>query len=813
MLETLRHDIRHSMRSLRAAPAFTLLVIGTLALGIGANAAIFTVINTVMLKSVAYPNADRLAVVWETQPSRGPDYFMYASPPNYADWRDRNRSFEMLAAFAPTEGFLIQRDETVQMNGARVSANLLATLGVQPRLGRDFNESDDVAGAERVVLLGHDLWRSSFNEDPGVVGQTVRLSTGAATVIGVLPESFVFPPPIDREGTVPPPAAEYLVPFAQNHLDQGRGAHHITVLGTLRSGTSFADADAELRGIATQLASEYPESNGDWTTRIVRMDDAVLGETGTALMVLFGAVAMVLLIACVNVANLLLARSAAHQREYAIRSALGAGRWPLVRKALVESQILALSGGIAGLIIAVGATDVLTRIAPPNLPLLDRVHVDGLVILFTIGISLLTGTVFGMVPALRTFSPDLNNLLTQTTRGGSASRQDARLRAALVIAEVAFSIILLVGAGLLLKSFAVVRGIDSGVRAENLLTARVNLSPALFPEPTQVASAAAQIEERLRAIPGVESAGLVFNLPLASDHQGTGVLIEGDPQPGPDEDRGTAFTSATPGYFGAMDIPLIDGRIFDARDVRAAPPALVVNRAYEEKFFAGREALGRRMLWGGNAYTIVGVVGDVRLESLTEGASPIVYFAHAQAQTYRSMTVVVRAAVRADALLASVREAVRSIDRGIPLFEVRTMSDVRSDALAGSRFAATLLLSFSLLALLLAAVGIYSVTSFRVAHQGREIGVRMAIGAQPGDEIRRVISGSLMLTLGGVAIGVLGALAVGRVLSSLLYQVSPADAGVLGAVSVTLTLVAIAASALPAWRASRTHPMDALRAE
>ena len=812
-MENLGRDIRLALRSLRSTPAFALLVILTLGLGIGANAAIFTVINTVMLKSVAYPNADRLAVVWETQPQRGADYFMYASPPNYADWRDRNRSFETLAAFTQSEGFLIQRDETVQMNGARVSANLLSALGVQPRLGRDFTETDDAPGAERVVLINHSLWRTRFNADPGIVGQTVQLSTGPATVIGVMPESFVFPPPIDREGAGAPPAAEFLVPFAQNHMEVGRGAHHVTVLGVLKQGTSLADADTDMRAIAAQLEAEFPDTNENWTTTIVRMDEAVLGDTGKALLVLFGAVAMVLLIACVNVANLLLARSAARQREYAIRSALGAGRWPLVRQALVESQLLALTGGVVGLLLAMGATRLLTGIAPPNIPLLDRVRIDAVVVLFTIGISLLTGAVFGIVPALRTFSPDLNNLLKQATRGGTASRQEARLRGALVVAEVALSIMLLVGAGLLLKSFVAVRGIEDGVQADNVLTARVNFSPALFPERPLVASTAAQLEETLAALPGVESAGLVFNVPLASDHQGTGVEIEGDPAPGADEDRGTAFTSATPGYFDAMGIPLEEGRYFDARDNAEAAPAIVVNRAFAQKFFAGREAIGRRMLWGDNAYTIVGIVGDVRLESLTEAAPPIVYFAHGQAQTYRSMSIVVRGAMRADALLATVRDAVRSVHSGIPLFEVRTMTDVRDDALAGSRFAATLLLAFSLLALLLAAVGIYGVISFMVTQQAREIGVRMAIGAQAGHEIRRVISGGLKLAVGGVVIGVLGALAGGRVLQSMLYEVRPTDGGVLAGVAITLTLVALAASALPAWRASRTDPMDALRSD
>lgn len=801
-------EFRYVVRSLSRAPGFTLIVVLTLALGIGANASVFSVVNALMLQPVAYPNAERLVVAWEISPGSGESY-MYLSPPNLQDWRDRVRSLEALAAFAAADQFVTLPEETLRVRGALVSWNLGRTLGVQPRLGRDFRPEDDVAGAPPVALISEELWRERFGAREDVVGSPIRLSTGEATVVGVLPASFDFPPAINLEGQVIPQHAQIFLPFALDYAAQHRQAHYMTAIGLLRDGATLESVRAELSTVARALAVEYPATNEGRGATAVPINYAVLGEFGTALKLLLGAVGLVLLIACVNVANLMLGRSTTRQREYAIRAALGAGQRPLLRQTIVESQVLATLGGIVGLAAAVVGTRLLVRIAPATIPNLDQVSVDGPVVAFAIAISMLTGLLFGLVPALRTRAPNLQALMMLGGRGG-VTRSESRLRGGLIIAEVALSLLLLFGAGLLLRSLRALQRIDAGVAIENVLTARLSLASTLFPDAARVRSTYAELEQRLAALPGVEAAGFAFNVPLASDFQGTSARFEGEAPPGPDEDRRTHFTSTTPGYFAAMGIPLLAGRVHDQRDDADAPPVVVVNKAFADRFFPGGDALSHRLLWQ-QPVAIIGVVGDVRLESITDEPRPIIYFPHAQTNSYRSMTAIVRSGLPPEALLTSVRSEIRSVDPGIPVFDVATMNQVIARALAGPRFSATLLMVFAFLALALAAVGIYGVVSYMVAQQTRDIAVRMALGARPNDELGRVIGSGLRLVSLGLILGLLAAFATGRVLTSLLFQVQPTDPVVLLGVSAFLMLTAVVAAAVPAIRASRTSPLTVLR--
>ena len=815
-------ELRYALRVIRKSPGFAAVVILTLALGVGANTAIFSVVNAVLLRPFDFADPEGLVVVWERRVG-GDEGYMFASPPNYLDWRERNRVFEEMGAYATRTFFLSGADETFRIDGARVSASLVRALGVAPVLGRTFTDDEDVPGGASVALIGHGLWQRRLSADPDVIGQSIELDNGAYTVIGVMAPSFDFPPPIDLEGgglaltrlmsdaRTFARQNEVWIPLAVDLAGSNRAAHYMTVIARLRAGVTREAAAAEMQTIAARLQQEHPETNREWSATVVPFDRVVVGQAGTALVVLMVAVSAVLLIACVNIANLLLARSTGRSGEYAVRAALGAGRRRLLRQAVIESQVLALIGGVAGLLLAWLGVSLIVRFAPP-VPRLDQASVDAASAGYALVLAIVTGLLFGLAPALRAQSANLAVALRQ---GGRTSDSGAapRVRAALVIAEVALSLVLLVGAGLLFNTFLAMRGVDTGVVADRVLTMRLTLMQRAYAEPEAVTGTWDEITRRVRALPGVAAAGLTLDVPLASDHQGTRLQFEGEPPPQREDNRSVHFSAATPGYFEAMGIPIVAGRGFTDADAVGAIASVIINDVLAQRFLPGQDPIGRRIEFGG-LRTIVGVTGAVRLEQLTADATPAMIFPNAQmAPPYRNLSLAVRTRGAPLAMVEQVRDAIRSVDPAIPIYSIRTMEQVLADTVAQPRFSSAMLVVFSVVALLLAAIGIYGVIAFVVNQRTREIGIRMALGARPADALTMVVRQGMTLVFAGVLVGLALALALGRSLESLLFGVRPADPLTLAAVSTFLLLVALAACAVPALRASRVDPIRALKDE
>ncbi|MGH7468048.1 MAG: ABC transporter permease [Longimicrobiales bacterium] len=803
---TLVQEIRFALRLLARSPGFAIVVILTLALGMGVNSAIFSVVNAVLLRPLPFAQPERLAVIWESRIAQG--NFMFAAPPTFHDWRTQSRSFSNMGAFSPQE-FVIMGSESQRVMGALVSHDLLPTLGVQPALGRGFTPAEERASGERVVLISDALWRSRFANSPGVLGQTLALNNGRFTIVGVLPPSFVFPPAIDLEGHTVPRRTDIWVPFRTDFAGGNRGAHFMTVIGRLAPSATLASAETEMRTLASVMGRLYPETNRAWTVRLVPFERVLVGNVRSALWVLLGAVGLVLLIACVNVANLMLTRSAARQREYAIRAALGAARVRLIRQTIIESQLLAVFGGLAGLLLAWGAIRLLARFAPPELPPVDGSWIDARVVLYTMGLATLTGLLFGLAPALRAFSTDIGRLMQQGARAGF-DRRHTRLRSTLTVAQIALSLVLLVAAGLLFRSFVTMRSVDTGIITQNVVTMRVLAPATLYPEPHRTAGLFRELETRLRATPGVEAVGFTRDIPLAADFQGTRITAPGFVTDQEADNARTHFTAVTPGYFAGMSIPLVNGRNFDERDATGGAPVVIVNQALARGVFGNTSAVGQQIQFQGQPTTIIGVVGDVRLEKITDEPRPIVYQPHAQAASYRSLSLVLRGHADAAALALAAQRIVREVDPAVATFDVKPMWQVLSDSVAQPRFSAFVLLVFSALALALAAVGIYGVISYSVTQRTREIGVRIAVGARPRDALALVLREALLLAAVGVGLGVIGAIASARLFSALLYGVLAVHVPTLVSTAAFMIIVAFAASLLPALRASRLQPLEAM---
>jgi len=813
MIADLWQDLRFGARILRKQPGFTLIAALTLALGIGANTTIFSVVNAVWLRPLPYPEADRLALVMHRNTKLGGTSEL--TPASYFDLRQQSKSFEQFAVYVSRDFNLTGEGEPERLRGQVVSAAFFPLLKVPLLAGRVFTEADDRAGAPRVVMLSHELWRRRFGAETNIIGQTLRLDDQSYTVVGVAPPGFNFP---DKETELWAPIA-----FNADAANQ-RDSFYLSGIARLSPGATVEQAQSELDVIARNLESAFPQSNTNIVFVVTPLQESLVSGFKQALFVLLGAVAFVLLIACVNVANLLLARAAAREKELAVRAALGAGRRRLARQLLTESALLSLAGGAMGLLLAVWGVKALKLISPDGpetIPRLGEVSLDWRVLGFTLGVSCLTGVIFGLAPALQVSKPDLQHTLKEGGRGFVGARGQ-RLRGLLVIAEVALSLALLVGAGLLIRSFIRLQKVDLGFNPERLLTLRVEMSENKARDLTSISKFYQQVIDRVQALPGVEAVGVANAAPIVTPGIRMPFVIEGKPDPPLGQPQVVNNRVVSPDYFRALDIPLLKGRLLSAQDNTQAPLVVVINQAVARRYWGDEDPVGKRLKFGLRAsdpccpwLTVAGVVGSVRQVGLDSDPYPEFYrpFTQEHPSWARPRALFIRATGDPLSLVAAVKSQIWAVDKDQTIWAVRAMDEIVSSSLAPRRFNLLLLGVFASLALVLASVGIYSVISYAVSQRTREIGVRMALGAHAGDIIKMIIGQGLALTLVGVATGLLASLALTRWMESLLFGVSATDPLTFAGVALLLTLVALLACWIPARRATRVDPLVALRSE
>ncbi|HEV2386543.1 MAG TPA: ABC transporter permease [Candidatus Acidoferrales bacterium] len=810
-------DLRHGLRMLAKAPGFNLAAVLTLALGIGANTAIFSVVDAVVLRPLPFPRSNQLVAVESVDTIHG-GIDSSASYPDFFDWRSQNRVFSGMTAFHDTQFTLTGVHQAEHLGGEVVSSNFFSTLGAAPALGRGFLPEEEKPGHHRVIL-SHRLWQSDFGADPGIIGRSIMLNGQGYTVVGVMPAEFQFPPetpPVELWATI---SADAEAPAGDTPMTAQRGAHWLSVMARLSPGMPLERAQADMGRIAANLAKQYPDSNVDCAgARLEPELERLLGNVTPLLWILFAAVGCVLLIACANVANLLLARALGREKEMAIRAALGASGGRVVRQLLTESVTLSLAGGAVGLLLAAWSISGVLHLAPQDVPRMGQIRIDGAVFLFTLLVAVATGLVFGLAPALHGVKTNLVGTLKESGRGLSQGVRQNRMRSVLVVTEMALAVALLACAGLLIRSFARLERVNPGFNARNLLTFRVSLPDARYTNEQQVAFYDT-LRRRLAALPGVRAAGVLWPLPLSHSHIDLTFSVVGHPTARADQpDADIRF--AGPGTFRIMGIPLEEGREFTEQDSRNAAPVAVVNQAFVEKFFPGQDPIGQRIVPDVSdhhvdqvpPYEVIGVVGNVKSRNLSDAAPAEFYLPYSQVMI-SGLTTEVRTAVAPQALASAVRGVVASIDPDIPVYDVETMEQYVGAAVAQPRFSMLLLSLFAGLALVLTALGLYGVISYAVAQQTHEFGVRMALGAAPGDVRRQVLMGGARLALAGIVIGLAGALGVTRLLHAMLFGVSASDPATFAAVAAALAAVALAASYLPARRATRVDPVVALRQE
>ena len=810
-MTTLLQDIRYAVRAFVQRPGFTAVAVLTLALGIGATTTIFSVVDAVVLKPLPFAAADRLFVLWESnEPHNLP--FMNVAPPNFADWRERSRSFEKMGAWRDQSFTLTGHAAAEQVYGASMSHELFDVLRVPALMGRTFTGVEDRPGGPPVVVISHGFWRRWFGGRSDVIGKTVEVNGVACEVIGVMPPHFAFPLPVAFEGVPAPKSNELWMPLATDLRAGQRGAHYLLALARLAPGVDAPRAEQELAGVAAQIAAEHPDTNKDWTARIVPFARQVTGDQRPALLALSIAVGLVLLLACANVASLLLARGVGRRREMAIRVALGATRVRIGRQLLTESVLLSALGALAGLLLASWLVRTVRALGRPMLPRLNEVSVDIRAILFTIAACVSAAMLFGLAPAFQVSRAKANEWLKE--RGGS--QRTARMQTTLVIVELALSVVLLVGAALLGQSFVRLAGTDPGFQIHQTMTAHVSLPRSRYPDAPSRISFAERTLDKMRASPGVVASGTIDALAIADDRQGTGFTIEREAPSDAVESAIVNFSFVSPGYFEAMGIPLIAGRYFEMRDRADSSPTIVINQSMARLYFGGRDPIGRRITMGFNTGTpreIVGIVGDERHVSLDREAPPGVYVSYLQLPSASRLTLVIRTAGDPSAAASMIRDTVRAIDPLLAVYDMRTMKQIVSDSVSRPRFSALLLGIFAGTALLLAAVGVYGVISQLVSQRTQEFGVRMALGASPIDVGRLVVAFGVRLAAIGVILGIPATLAFSRVLSGLLYGINAANPMTYGVVCTVLAVVATLAAVLPARRATRVDPLIALRME
>ncbi|MGH9871750.1 MAG: ABC transporter permease [Pyrinomonadaceae bacterium] len=821
-MNTLFQDLRYGARMLLKNPGITFVVIVALALGIGANTAIFSVVDAVLLRPLPYPESDRLVFINET--SKAMDEIS-VSYPNFTDWRNQNHVFENIGVYNRGSYNLTGVGDAERIITAQMSADLFAALRVNPAVGRLFTNDEDKPGGAPVVLLSYGLWQRRFGGQANILNQPLTLNGKSYTVIGIMPEDYQFPSRVDL-----------WVPVGQlsgEAMWQARGNHPgLYGVARLKPGVTFAQAKAEMDTIGANLEKQYQDSNAGNGIGLHPMLEVFVGDVRRALWVLFAAVAFVLLIACANIANLLLARAQSRQKEMAIRSAMGAGRWRIARQLLTESVLLALIGGTLGMLVAQWGIKLILYISPDALPRSREIGLDWRVLAFTIGLSFVTGLLFGLVPALQAGVVDVHETLKETGRGTSGKHW---LRSSLVVVEVGTTLVLLVGAGLMIRSFYHLQQVNPGFSYDHLTSFAVSLPQKKYVESEQREQFYNRLLENLRSLPGVEATAAASGLPLGNNGWQTGFVVDGRPRPPRDQTPLMEACLVTPDYFKAMNIPVKSGRVFDSHDDRSwlagkdlsklddderqmAPlNSLVIDEEFARRYWPGEEAVGKRIVMGSEKdprfLTVLGVVGRVKMDGLSQDSKRVQgYFPFAQIPG-NGMTVIIKAAGDPNQLIAAVRQQIKVIDPDQPIYSVRTMDDIRAESVAPERLNLTLLSIFAGIALVLAVVGIYGVMSYTVTQRTHEIGIRMAIGAQPRDVFRMVIGQGMMLALIGVGSGLVGAFGLTRLMASMLFGVEPTDPMTFAAIAVLLTGVALVACYVPGRRATKVDPVVSLRYE
>jgi putative ABC transport system permease protein len=799
-MEILIKDLRYAVRSFTKRPGFLLIAISTLALGIGATTAMFTVVNSVLLRPLHFPEPERVVVFEGLNPRQGITQSSMSFP-DIVDWQQQSKSFEQIAAYFSNGMFLTAGDETERVRGAMVSAEFFPLFKTNPISGRTLQEADMGAGAEPVIVISHALWQRRFGGSD-VVNSKVTLNDKPATIVGIMPAGFNYPN--DSEAWTAMPVEVKSGP---------RDNRFLSVVTRLKPNVPLAQAQAEMDTINQRLAQNYTVTNSGWGVRLTELRESLVGEVKTSLLILLGAVAFVLLIACANVANLLLARAAYRQKEIALRTALGASRLRVMRQLLTESVLLSVVSGVAGFALSIWLIKLLIAITPPNTPRVDEIGIDLRVFAFTLGVTVLAGLLFGLFPALQTSRPNLNETLKDSGQRGSETDGRNRVGSLLIVSEIALSFMLLAGAGLLIKSFLHLREINPGFNADNVLAMRVNL-PDKYQEGEPRAQIYKQLIDRVKAIPRVQSVGAVLGLPLGGDtfNLWRAVVPEGRPMT-IDEESDAQYSVVTNDYFQTLQIPLKAGRIFTDQDNSQSTKVVIVSETMARHLWPGENPIGRRFtIWRDEKFSreVVGVVGDTRM-SLDKEAGHQMYIPYAQDLTWSNLRLVVRTSGEPTALAGSVREAIRSVDKTVTTYSLKTMNDVVSTSAAPRRVPMLLLSAFAGVAMLLAMLGIYGVTSYYVTQRTHEIGVRMALGAQIVDVLKLVLKRAMLLAILGIGIGLAGAVAVTRYLTTLLFGVKPIDVVTFAGVAIVLWIVVLMACFVPARRAARIDPLEALK--
>ena len=804
------NDVRYGIRSLLKRPGSTLIALITLALGIGVNTAIFSVVDSILLRPLPFNDSERLVSIWEQGLGQGVTQNEVA-PANFFDLRNQTNGFEAIGAHGPQDINLTGAGDPERLTGELVTANVLSILGVQPALGRTFLANEDQPGQHRVVVLSDALWQRRFNRDPSIVNSNIMLNGESFTVVGVMPRGFFYPL---RE-------TELWIPWAMEpEQASGRGDHYLRLVARLKPGATVQQANAEVAAIGQRLAAEYPKTNEGLSFIVNSLHRDYVGDLRSPILIMFAAVGLVLLIACANVANLLLAQATTRRREIAIRIALGARRWTIVRQLLIESLLIATAGGVLAVLGALWGVEALAKLLPDSLSKLQNVGVDARVLLFTLGVSVLTALVFGGVPALLAARAKPGETLSDVARdaaGGTAGRYVRRM---LVVTEVALAVVLLVGAGLLIRTFQLLRQVNTGFSTDNVLTMKMVLPMPKYAKPDARRAFYDETLRRVQELPGIESAGMITFLPLSFSGMNFSFSVEGQTSPSDMKLPFALYRVVSPDYFRTMNIPLQRGRFFDSHDNPDSPPVIMVSRQLAERYWPGQDPIGKRLKIGAadspNPWlNVVGVVGDVRQAGLYGDPRMDLYSPYAQERRafIAPRDLVLRTKGDAASVAASVRQAVWSVDKDQPISNVQTMDQVFSAAISQERFQALLLGLFAFLALVLACVGLYGVISYSVAQRTHEIGVRMALGARPGDVLKLVLRQGMGLTIVGLVVGIaIGSVAT-RVLSDMLFGVTARDPLTFVGVPALLLLVAFLACYIPARRATRIDPLVALRYE